>query len=670
MNRTGTVFLGVLGALMAGPATADESRFDLGAIDIIEVKGEQPEGWNEPISATISLEEIQKFERYDVADAANLLPGVTIQNIGGRSERLLFVRGFNSRQVPLFIDGVPVYVPYDGNVDLGRFTTFDIAEISVTKAFTSMLYGANTLGGSVNLVSRRPSEKLEIDGGAGTVLSDNGNDSRWRTWGNVGTNQGNWYLQAGGSWTQSDGFRLPDEFDPVPTEDGGRRENSKNKDWKVSFKAGYTPNETDEYSISYSNQQGEKQTPPYAGDNPFVRARFWRWPEWDKESVYFISKTAFGEDEYVKLRAYYDKFDNTLESYDNDTYTTQLLPFAFVSVYDDYTAGGAIEVGTTRFDRHALSAAFHYKRDVHRETDDIGSPEERYEDEIMTLGLEDTISATDRLTMVLGWSWTRQETLQADNVVNFTTIVPFPTDSSTAMNFQGGVIFEISDAARVRVSGSKRTRFPTIKDKYSFRFGSALPNPGLEAEDAVHFEIGLDGNWSWMDYGVNLFYSDLDDAIENVNLPPASCFQPPCVQLQNVGGQVNRGVEALLGATFNDQWRVHANYTYLNRENQSVPEILPIDVPKHKLFGYVEYSPFSVLDLIATGEYNSSRFSSTFGDRVADNFTVFNLKASWRPLEHVEADLGVNNLADNEYAYEEGFPEPGRTYFLNLKYSQ
>src|SRR5690606_18258895 len=155
-----SVFLVLTGILLlpGNAVAADDTRFDLGAIEVIEVTGEKEAGWNEPISATIELDEIRLLERHDVADAASLLPGVTIQNIGGRSERLLFVRGFNSRQVPLFIDGIPVYVPYDGNVDLGRFTTFDVAEISVTKAFTSMLYGANTLGGSINLVSRRSEE--------------------------------------------------------------------------------------------------------------------------------------------------------------------------------------------------------------------------------------------------------------------------------------------------------------------------------------------------------------------------------------------------------------------------------------------------------------------------------------------------------------------------------
>lgn len=62
-----------------------------------------------------------------------LLPGIHIANIGARNESVVWVRGFDLRQVPVFVDGIPVYVPFDGYVDMGRFTTFDLAEIQVAK---------------------------------------------------------------------------------------------------------------------------------------------------------------------------------------------------------------------------------------------------------------------------------------------------------------------------------------------------------------------------------------------------------------------------------------------------------------------------------------------------------------------------------------------------------
>jgi iron complex outermembrane receptor protein len=646
-------------------------RFDLGAIETVEVTGERPadSDWITPIEAVLSHEDLLDYERYDVADAVNLLPGVSVQNVGGRSERLIFVRGFNSRQVPLFIDGIPVYVPYDGNVDLGRFTSFDIEEINVTKSFTSVLYGANTLGGSVNLVSRRPAEELELEMGGGLDMDDDFDTSQYRTFANAGTNQGTWYLQGGASFTERNHFLLGDEFVPTAGEDGGRRDNSETQDYKYSVKVGFTPNESDEYAISYMNQKGDKETPPYAGTNPAVRARYWQWPEWNKESVYFLSNTTLGETSYIKLKAYYDSFDNTLRSFDNASYTTQFRPFAFNSIYDDYTWGGGIELGNTFAEIHDVRLAVNYKRDIHREIDDDGMPWERYEDAIWTVGLEDSVQFGERWLFIAGVSYDNQSGKQADNLnPNTLVITPFATETDTSFNAQGGVLFDINQDAQLHFSIARRTRFPTIKDRYSFRFGTALPNPDLSAEQAVHFELGIDGSFNDFDYGINLFHSNLDDAIENVTIPPTSCTAPPCTQLQNIGEQRHRGIELLGGLNIGEQWLLHANYTYLDRDNLTSSNLKTTDTPKHKISAVAQFAVNDAWTFIAKTEYDSDRYSDTTGTRVADGFLTGSLKVSWQPIARLTADIGVNNIADVYYEYEEGFPEPGRSWLANVRW--
>ncbi len=114
---------------LSEPSFAESHVFELGEIEV-DGKAENKELSDKE---TISAEDIDRNNRNDVASALNLLPGISIQNLGARNERLIYVRGFNSRQVPLFIDGIPVYVPYDGNVDLNRFSTFDIGQIDVSK---------------------------------------------------------------------------------------------------------------------------------------------------------------------------------------------------------------------------------------------------------------------------------------------------------------------------------------------------------------------------------------------------------------------------------------------------------------------------------------------------------------------------------------------------------
>jgi len=671
----------VLAVLLVASASANENdsaggelvddaalseRFDLGVIEVTGVQGPD-DGLDYPGVEVLTTEEMQRHERYDVAEALNLLPGVTAQNVGNRSESFVFLRGFDSRQVALFVDGIPVYVPYDGNVDLGRFLTQDLSEIRVTKGFTSVLYGPNTLAGSINLVTRRPVEPFQARVGTGFEFDSSGENASRRAHASIGGNLGDWYFQANGSWRDRDHFRLSDDYRPGGAEDGGERNNSATEDTNVSLKIGFTPNATDEYALSYYRQDGQKQTPPYGGQDPTVRTRFWRWPYYDKESVYFLSRTAIGSESYVRVRAYYDTFQNLLSSFDDDSYTTQNRPFAFNSVYDDYTWGGGAELGFHPLDNHLLKVAANYKRDVHREND-LGGPRTEFEDETYSVAIEDTITLSQSLEMIGGVSWNRQESIRADNRIGPDTVLQFDQGSDDAINLQLGLFWTPVADTRLHFTTGRKTRFPTIKDRYSFRFGSALPNPDLAAEEAANYEIGFERSAASVSYGGNLFFSKLRDAIENVTLADSACTRPPCVQLQNIEEQENSGVEAWADWNATDTLLLHLDYTYLDRDNISNPELRPVDTPDHKVFGFARYSPTPFLYFQASAEYNDKRFSETNGSRVAKSFTTANLKASWETQTGIAFDVGVRNIADENYAYEEGYPEPGRTWFLNLRY--
>lgn len=647
-------------------ALADKDIFKLG---VIEVSGQADQ---DKLSdkETLTSEEITRNNRNDVASALNLLPGISVQNLGARNERLIYMRGFNSRQVPLFMDGIPVYVPYDGNVDLNRFTTFDIGQIDVSKGNASVLYGPNTLGGSVNLVSKRPSKKLEANLTTGMGMDSRFDDNYYQTALNFGSNQGLWYIQGGASYLDRQFWRLSDDFNATAAENGGIRNNSGNTDYKGNIKLGLTPNDTDEYALTYSNQSGRKDTPPYAGSDKTITPRYWRWPYWDKESVYFLSKTQFGSNHTVKLRAYHDTFQNSLKSFDNANYNSITRPYAFDSRYDDYTFGGGVEYGNTWFKNNEIKLAFSYKQDVHREIGNIGQPQQRFADELFSYAIENSYTPTDRLKFVTGASYEQQKQIQAQNLLN-NRLVSFPlSGAKDAYNIQGGAFYQLLDDLQVHASIAHKTRFPTIKDRFSYRLGSALPNPGLQPEKALNYELGLSGKaFNIVDYGANLFFSQIDSTIDSVTLANTSCSTPPCFQLQNIGQQENLGTEIFATAQINEQWRAHFNYTWLDRHNITNPQFKPLDTPKHKVFTYLEYQPIQYLRLLASAEYNDKRYSNTTGTRVANDFVIGNLKATFLVHKNLNAEFGVNNVADQNYAYEEGFFEPGRNYFANINLS-
>lgn len=648
---------------------AQPKPFGLGVVERITVTGERSDfAPLYPGVEAVSAQDMIRHERQDVTEALDLLPGVMVENIGNRNERVVFIRGFDSRQVPVYIDGIPVYIPWNGTIDLGRFTTFDISEILVTKAFTSVLYGPNTLGGSINLVSRRPSEKLEADFFAGMGFDRDWGKNVHRMGANIGGNFGTWYYQVGASVRDRDDFTPSADYIPAGAEDGGTRNNSFYKDSKLSLKIGYTPNETDEYAVSYSRQDGEKGTPPYGGTDPSVRLRFWQWPYYDKESLYFLSRTAFGDGHYMRLRAYYDQFDNLLRSFDDDSYTTQNRPFAFNSTYDDHSYGGGMEFGFIINEAHTLKLAASVKFDIHEEQDDDDEPWEKFQDETYFIAAEDTWRFSDKTTIISGLSWSKQKSTRADQVLPDSSIVPFPTGSDSAFNVQIGWFHELSESLAVRASAGRKTRFPTISNRFSGRFGRALPNPDLNAETSDNYEIGLDGSTGRLGYGVALFLSEIDDAIVSASIDDSLCSSPPCSQSQNVEKQENKGVELYAKIDITATLDMRVDYTYLDRKNKTSPDILPIDTPKHKAFAYLVYTPRPFLEFVASVNYEGSRLNETDGSRGVDSFTVANLKGAWSFANGMRAEFGINNLLDENYAYDEGYPEAGRNFSVNLRY--
>ncbi len=75
------------------------------------------------------------------------------------------------------------------------------------------------------------------------------------------------------------------------------------------------------------------------------------------------------------------------------------------------------------------------------------------------------------------------------------------------------------------------------------------------------------------------------------------------------------------------------------------------------------------MSLVGSVEYNSDRYSSTDAVRVVDQYTLVNIKAVYDILYGFSIEGGINNLSDENYALDEGYPLAGRNFFVNLRYT-
>lgn len=646
----------MFGALVT-PAMAQQSgitSFELGEIIVSAKRPSVGDVGADQVSSRLSASDIKLFNRDTVGEALNLLSGVTTST-NSRNEKLVYLRGFDARQAPLFIDGVPVYVPYDGYVDFNRFTTSDLASIQVTKGFSSIAYGPNTLAGAINLVSRKPKKAFEGDASVGIGAGQDRHASV-----NLGTNQGTWYFQAGAGYSQADGFPLSDNFAATPTEDGGRRNNAYRRDDKVSLKLGLTPNASDEYTLSYYRQDGEKGQPP--STDP-AYARYWKWPFWNKEGVYFVSKTTLTPSERVKVKAYHDRYDNEVDTYTNSTYSTLKTSGSGSvstgrSVYHDSTNGASIELESVRFNAHMLRGVLQVKRDSHEERDAANTLGAHYKDAMTYVGIEDNIELSTGLMLSLGVA---RQKLSPQSVYNAGNAYKLPSDHA-ATNGQAGLFYDLSTASRLYATIAGKARLPTLKDRYSQRLGTYIENPDLGAETSTNYEVGYQGK-PWLGGQVEgaLFYSDIQDKIQSVaNVSGTKS------QMQNVGKVKASGLEASIKQNLASWVIVGGTYTYTHLENVSNPSTKLTDVPRNKVTAYTHMKPSSSWAVVAQVEYDSDRWASNTVR--LNGFTTINCKVAYQPIPAVDIELGINNLTDRNYSLADGFPSPGRSWFANLNY--
>lgn len=659
-NRRKILAALIANILASGVAHAAEPVFELGTIQVTAKKPQVGEVGEEQVASVVTREEMKTFNRENVADAVNLLSGVTISN-NSRNEKIIYLRGYDVRQAPLFIDGIPVYVPYDGYVDFSRFTTADLSAIQVVKGFSSVAYGPNALGGAINLISRKPRAAFEGDVNIGF-----GAGNERHTSANVGSNQGMWYFQAGASYADADYFRMSSDYKPTSTENGGHRENAYYQDSKVSFKLGLTPNTTDEYALSYIKQNGEKGQPP--STDP-TAARYWKWPYWDKESLYFVSKTALSQHEAIKLRLYVDKFENEVDTYTDSRYSTLKTSGSGSvstgrSIYNDKTQGGSLEFETTRIPYNTLRLIGHYKQDKHEETDATDLLNTEFKDRLASLSAEDNIQLGSNWLLSLGFA---HHELRPDSVFSRGNAYSLPA-KQIANNGQFGLFYDFSPSTRFYATVAQKTRLPTLKDRYSARLNTYIENPGLQAEQSVNYEIGYQGTpWHGAKAEAAIFYSNIDDKIQAVYKPgTASCTAAARCQMQNVGEVRSTGFELGLRSPVTGWLDLGGNFTYIDMENISSPNTKLTDVPREKLTAYALIRPFGQLEIVPFIESESARWASNTV-RVGAH-TTLNLKAAYKPLKGLTLEAGVNNLTDQNYALADGFPNPGRMWFANANY--
>ena len=142
----------------ANISLADEEALhslDIGTIVITPSKiDEQYEGLAQNVSV-VRKGAIEDSGATSTAAILDRLPSVNIIDYGSDGTvKSIHTRGLSNQQVLTLLDGIQIQTPRDGLADLNKVDLNNIERIEVLRGPASSIYGANAMGGVINIITR------------------------------------------------------------------------------------------------------------------------------------------------------------------------------------------------------------------------------------------------------------------------------------------------------------------------------------------------------------------------------------------------------------------------------------------------------------------------------------------------------------------------------------
>ncbi len=222
-----------------------------------------------------------------------------------------------------------------------------------------------------------------------------------------------------------------------------------------------------------------------------------------------------------------------------------------------------------------------------------------------------------------------------------------------------GLTYNLNQNTTFKTSVSKGFRSPTIMEMY---MNAPVPNPNLKPEKMYNYEIG------WMqsllnnklNLEVNAYYINAKNMIQVVG--------GPIPTRQNTGALTNYGLEfsgkyAVLKNLF-----VHANYSYLHT---STPIIA---APRNQANVSVNYK-YKIWNFNVSTQYVEQLYTfihikpTDSPTKATPNYLLLNARIAAQPLKHLEVFAMGNNLLNQQYEINDGYPMPGINVLGGIKLS-
>lgn len=587
---------------------ADSIRSDL--ITVVGT-GQRERIWESGQSiSVVNSTELEAVQGPDLIRVLERLPGVSLARSGGLgSQTSMFVRGANSEQLLVTIDGIRVedVAAPSGGFDLGTLLTSGIGRIDLLRGSNSLAWGSDAIGGVLALsTDAGPGERASLESGAhGTVDADAG----------LGLNGNNYALGLTGGYSSSDGisaFAGGSEADPFRQWHlGGRGEVYLNTDFKLVAAGRYADSRIDFDGFP---------PPLYAfADTPEYQTT----RQGSGRIGFELNKSGSMTTTALTLSGGLALTDTRRAYYDSHVSTSPNFTTVGRSVHADLS--GKVDLTDSlvlNFGGDADWSRFATTFDPRQTARIIGAH--------ALLGYHG-----DRLNLTAG--------ARIDDHDRFGSHGTFGANAS----------YNLGQNWRLRASWGQGFKAPTLSQLYGFG-GNALLKP--ETSEAYDAGIELGDRNGDRHFALTLFRRDSSNLIDYVS--PTGYF--------NVSRTRAQGVELEAGARFQNL-TLSGAYTYLEATDRTSGRDLARR-PRHLATLTADWeTPLKRLKLGADLRLVGDSFDDRGNFTTLDGYGLLTLRASVPLGEHLELYGRVENVTDKVYQTVAGYGTYGRSAYGGVR---
>jgi outer membrane receptor protein involved in Fe transport len=546
--------------------------------------------------------------------------GVTLRGLSGSG----------ASRTMVLADGLPLNDAFGSWVYWNKVPQAAIERVEIVRGATGDLYGADALGGVVQVLTFAPGRtRLRATG-------DIGSHSTARGSGFGGLRRGNWHGEGAGEWVRTDGVVI------IAPESRGPADVRADSDYGTGFVGGgYTPGKWRASGrVSVYREDRGNGTPLQVNDT-----------EWTQVS----GEVAGGALEGLWLvraaggtQSYYQTFSAVAADRATERLTTeQTMPSSFANVSAQWLGrwrGYGLLLGADGKHTESDVEEFRYSLTNVRSGPFLAGGSETNGSGFARI----SVALADRLTLVAG--------LRVDAWRSTPTNAALDEHTSVFLSPRVSAAWRLHDHVALHGSIYRASRTPTLNELHrGFRVGNVLTeaNPALDPEQLGGAEAGALFTSGLVSARVTGFWNRLTDAITNVTMTTTPALITR--QRQNTDTVRAAGIEMEADVRPHPNWTIGGVIALTRSTFTNTPAQPALDgnrvpqVPAYQVGATITYLDPTRFTAAAQIRTLGDQFDDDLNQFELNGFTVLDVTASKEVRRGVHGFIAVENLFDAEY---------------------